>query len=347
MSRSVKSVLNVARRELSGYFSTPVAEATRMNTGKTMLDEKGYILDETFISGYPFPRPSGVHKGWQILYNFDKEYLNWDSYLSNTRGAGVNRNFKQDYKERGVLAEVKTNGRVSSPAPWFDSRAEKRGEQSVMLYNALAPRDEFGNGYSRTSYTDPDKDNNFLLYLNLIRRVRKLSASDTQDQAVGLDMCFDDDTGFDQDISRSSFPFEVKILEEREYLVPALSLDGSSWLDSKNKFLYRDLKFERRPVYVLELKELDSNYIYSKRILYIDQETFHLIFTMNYDQKGRLYRTYSLFPAFLPKMGVIAFFQDVQLDHIDIHSTFNDTMAYPAPFLNRRSMSIKQLMKAK
>lgn len=221
------------------------------------------------------------------------------------------------------------------------------GEKNTFVYEALAPRDEFGNAYSFTSYVDSDKPNNGLIYLNIIRRIRKMSSSDKQDQAVGLDICYDDDGGFDQSITHSSFPFEVKVLEDREYLVPAVTLDGSPWFDSKDKFLYKNLKFERRPVYVLELKELDSNYIYSKRILYIDQETFQLLFTMNYDQKGRLYRTYSIFMAFLPQMGVLNYFQECQLDHIDVHSTLGDAISYPAPFLSRRDVSIKRMMKGK
>ena len=329
------------------YLSMPAAEATKNNQGKTRLDDKGYIQDETYISGYPFPRPSGPQKGWQILYNFDKNYNEMDSAIFNPRAAGVNSNFKIDHQSSGYYALVKTSGRVLPPAPWFDARAKKMKEQSILVYEALAPRDEFGNAYSLTKYTDADKANNGMVYYNMIRRIRKISASDSQDQLIGSDACYDDDSGFSQGITRSSFPFEVKILEEREYLVPALTLDGSPWFDSKEKFLYKNIKFERRPVYVLELKELDSNYIYSKRILYIDKETFSLFLTMNYDQKGRLYRTYSIFQAFLPKMGLLTWFQDMQLDFIDTHSTIEDSMGYPAPFLNRRDLSVRRLMKGK
>jgi len=300
------------------YFSMPVAEATKMNTGKTKLDNKGYIIDETYVSGYPFPTPSGPQKGWQILYNYEKNYEDWDSYIAVTRGTGVNSKLKIDYRERGYYYRLKTNGRVMPPAPWFDARAERIDEQETFVYEALAPRDEFGNAYSSTSYVDADKADNFLIYFNLIRRIRKMSSSDSQDQAVGLDMAYDDDGGFGQSISRTDFPFEVKLLEEREYLVPAATLDGSPWFDSKDKFKYKNVKFERRPMYVLELKELNKNYLYSKRVLYIDQETFRLHFSMNYDPKGRLYRTYSIFMAFLPQMGVLNYFQDLQLDHIDV-----------------------------
>ena len=36
-----------------------------------------------------------------------------------------------------------------------------------------------------------------------------------------------------------------------------------------------NFEWERRPIYVVELTELDKSYVYSKRVLYIDKETFH------------------------------------------------------------------------
>jgi len=329
------------------YFPTPVSEATMENTGKTKLSDDGYIQQDTYINGYPFPRPSGPRKAWQILYNFSKKYSDWDSYIAITRGGGVNPKFKLDYSERGYVYNLKTNARVQSPAPWFDARAERMREEILSIYEAVAPRDEFGNAISTVAYTDPDKPSNGLIYLNMIRRVRKMSASDSQDQAVGVDMCYDDSFGFSQSITRSSFPFDVKIVEEREYLVPALTLDGAPWFDSKNNFLHKGLKFERRPVYVMEITELDPNYVYSKRIILVDRETFMIILTMNYDQKGRLYRSYSMFKAFLSKMGVINAFQELMGDHIDVHSTVSDVITYPTPFLTRRDVGIKRMMKGK
>ncbi len=63
--------------------------------------------------------------------------------------------------------------------------------------------------------------------------------------------------GFSQKISPDRYPYEYRVVEEREYLLPFASLDGSEWIDSRGKYQYRNLKFERRPVWVIELKQKD------------------------------------------------------------------------------------------
>lgn len=67
------------------YWALPIAEATKNNMGKTKLDDQGYIIDNTYVSGYPFPRPSGKFKVQQIMYNWVKRYSNGESlYLIET-----------------------------------------------------------------------------------------------------------------------------------------------------------------------------------------------------------------------------------------------------------------------
>ena len=92
------------------------------------------------------------------------------------------------------------------------------------------------------------------------------------------------------------------------------------------------MKFERRPCYVLELDQQDPNYVYSKRILYIDKETFLHYIVENYDQKGRLYRTWDHNLTFFPEMGAWA--QTWSLiairDHVDHHSTAYQPVSFPA-----------------
>ncbi len=44
------------------YWSLPISEATKKNLGKTKLDDKGYLVWQTWDAGYAFPRPSGPQK---------------------------------------------------------------------------------------------------------------------------------------------------------------------------------------------------------------------------------------------------------------------------------------------
>ena len=117
-----------------------------------------------------------------------------------------------------------------------------------------------------------------------------MSATDTQDQAVGQDLAFDDSGFLSQALRPDRYPFEVRLIDEREFLMPAYTLDGASYLDSKDGWKWKGLRFERRPMWVIEMNQLDRNYIYSKRVLYFDKETLVPHFQEMYDQKGRYYR---------------------------------------------------------
>jgi len=234
-----------------------------------------------------------------------------------------------------------------APLGWFDEVAERMGEERLNLTAPMSPRDEYGNVYWAVRYSDPKKESKLLIYYNLLRRIRKMSASDFQDQSVGSDQTYDDTDGFAQKISPDVYPYEYTIIDDREFLVPAPTVDGTPWMSSKEKYIMKDLKFERRPMWVLETKQLDQNYIYSKRIWYIDKETLDLWFIENYDQKGRLYRTYTTHWAFIPKMGLPTKFTDLMLDHIDVHSTYETIRSFPAYWMTRKDINVRSLLKMK
>ena len=87
----------------------------------------------------------------------------------------------------------------------------------------------------------------------------------------------------------------TKILSERIILQPiyperpALRIEGEQF----------HTKWEKRPVWVLEIRSLDSTYITSKRILYIDREHLKAIFAEHYDRRGNLWRSLERFDILL------------------------------------------------
>ena len=133
----------------------------------------------------------------------------------------------------------------------------------------------FGNVLSILNYTDTDKYDLFLLYINMLRRIRRMSATDSQDDVGGGDMIYEDLEFFDQKLSPKRFPYKFEVIAEREFLVPAhITQESATYIDSKKGMEWRNIEFERRPMYVVQLTQLDKNFVYGKRILYIDKETF-------------------------------------------------------------------------
>ncbi len=327
------------------YMSLPVIETTKKNLGQSKLDDQGYLLEETYRAGIPFPRPSGTFKARQIIYNWMKRYFAPENVYSLIHYKGYTKDLKEDFNSKAVIWNLRLHGRVSMPPyGWFDTRARKRGEISSVSYCNLSPRDLYGNIINMTLFRGWEDHDQLLLYIAQLRRIRKLSGTDTQDIVAGQDMIYDDYEGFSQKITPYRNPYTFELIGEREYLVPAYSVDGSEYF-SREGLEWKNLKFERRPCYVLLLTQLDRSYVYGKRVIYIDKETFKLIEILNYDQQGRLYRGAFAVHAWYPQSGSYVIYQGLETDHLDQHSTWAMIFGHPADWITRDHVSMRHMIK--
>ena len=58
--------------------------------------------------------------------------------------------------------------------------------------------------------------------------------------------------------------------------------------------------WEKRPVWVLEIKSLDRTYCFSKRIMYACMEHFKALYEEYYDRRGNLLRSWQDFKYMIP-----------------------------------------------
>ncbi len=330
------------------YWSLPICEMTKKSMGTTKLDKDGYIITESWPGGFPFPRPSGKFKAQQVFYNYVKRY----SYFGNNcsfmgRSLGIDKNLTVDFDSIYRLDTLRLSRRVTIPPfGWYDKRAEKNNEFKSMLTTMYSPRDVKGTVILTNQYENIDKFNQNMIYIPSLRRVRKMSSTDTQDPMSGQDIIYDDNEGFSQKISPTRYPYKFEIIAEREYLFP-MSTDGTEYIDSKDGYSLKNIKMERRPCYVVELTQEDSNYVYSKRKFYVDMETLMITgLILNYDQKGRLYRSNFTIFSFLPECGTLIAngAPTIQRDHIDLHSSCIQLFTPPA-FWDRKRFSMQRMMK--
>ena len=168
-----------------------------------------------------------------------------------------------------------------------------------------------------------------------------MSSTDTQDPMMGLDQIYDDMWGLNQKLSPKHFPYDYEVIGEREFLLPFAN--GTEYLTSDTLEL-KNLKMERRPMYVIQMTQLDSNYVYGKRIMYIDRELLTVVLTENYDQKGRLYRSNWYVDRFYKNMGALCRSLNYSRDHLDLHSTVGDYFFVPA-FFPREGVSMRSISK--
>jgi hypothetical protein len=328
------------------YLSPAYSQLTMKNLGKTKQDNQGYMEWKTYEGGIPWPKPSGTHKAMQIVYNQLNSQQGPDDMFVITLQHGFTKNLKMDYDGVAWGGQVRTHGRITPPTGWLDGRAQAQGEFRTRGFVFLSPRDNYGMVQGMTEYLDPDKWTNMKIYIPGLRRVRQLSTTDTQDINPGSDALYDDIMGFWQKMNPRIYPMAYKVIAEREYLVPSYVIEGSGYLSNPTKGVELvNFEWERRPIYVVELTELDKNYVYSKRVLYIDRETFHLHLSQQYDRRGRLYRTFHNISGFKPDAGFVdQGILQIMTDHIDMHSFINQCLIWPDPSrLNRDLGNIEAL----
>ena len=330
------------------YWALKIAQTTKNNEGKTKLDAEGYVEHTTWKGGFPFPKPSGPFKAQQIVYNalvFRRDRGEGNG-LSYGHVLGFDKKLKMDMDNKYNAAAMMVAGRsFLPPYGWYDEQAEKRGQLSFQTLNMLTPRDIAGMAMLFNYYLDAKKTDASMVYIPSLRRVRKMSATDTQDPIAGQDLINDDQSGFMQKLSPTRYPYKIELVEEREYLVAAPTLDGAEYVTSDG-LEFRGLKFERRPIYVVKMTQLDTNYVYSKRIFYIDKETFQFYQVENYDQKGRLYRTFWAYYQFKPDQGMFTWGGYLLYrDHVDLHS--NVVFSVDLSGVNSRQDIVSRLTKGR
>lgn len=333
------------------YWSLPVAEATKKNLGQTQLNSEGYYVSGTWKGGFPFPKPSGPQKAAQVIYNNNLGYTVTFSFGVNSIYMspllGFNSKMKIDNEGFMIIKHMGLQGRVTMPPfGYYDERAQKLDEIDLINLAWSAPRDLAGQVMQQTRYMDPEKPTLSLIYIPGLRRVRTLSGTDTQDPVGGQDVITDD---INPKFSSKNFPWKFEIVADREYLIPALSLDGSEYCTSeKEGYILKNIKMERRPMYVVKLTQKDENYVYSTRYFYVDKELFYVWFTESYDQRGRLYRTQYIAAAFYPEAGMIDYFvaPSTARDYIDLHSNVTIPFIFPAK-LDRSDIGVRGGIMAK
>jgi hypothetical protein len=235
---------------------------------------------------------------------------------------------------------------IFPPYGWFDKRAKKNGEYQAYVTTVLEPRANRGTVVLQYMYDDPNKMDPWMIYVPSLRRIRKMAATDTQDPTG--DMTYDDREHLVQKITPKKYPYKFDIIAEREYLMPVEYNTAKSWVDSKKGYTWREAQFMRRPCYVLQLTQLDNNYVYSKRIIYVDTENFMVCYSANYDQKGQLYRSQNQVYVFFKDIAQLGVYgvPSFQWDHIDVHCTYQMQLQLPSNF-SRRDFSLQALVRGK
>ena len=279
------------------YFEQRVIDATIKGKGKVRVNKETLQL-EGYNSGIPFVNPTDpLEMVWnQVLcMPHFAENVWFDPITATTynKARKVDSVWKANFGYYMVQGRLYTDVGPNNVSEYFLGHGEL--DRRVML--ATYPQDVKGTAFLRIKYWDVEKPDYFVSYLPGLKRIRVLSGSDAQDPILGSEMCWDTwGVESQKQPSKTVFPNAYKILGERIVLMPTYPSRPSLTIEGEQIIC----GWEKRPVWVLEIKSLDPTYVCSKRISYIDKEIFHIIYQDYYDRRGNLWRTWDDFKYLLP-----------------------------------------------
>jgi len=272
--------------------------ATEKYSAQVKLTPDGVLDENTYVAGRPFPLidmndPMAAIK---IMYNFERTQYFTDDLASRLFDAETGQITKEGAGKQGYHIErhfvfdnfriLKYVGRTEQePVPKMpnpDSVFFKGGS-----YPILEPFDLKGIGGLSYRYLDPKKYDDTWLYLPSLRRVRRLSTAQRSDALFGQDVDLDTVGGFAGQIPW----FDWKLLALR----PGLGVGHGKNLPAKPCEADGGVTFcddwELSKGYVVEATPKLAGYAYSKRLIFVDAETFYIPYTDMFDHRGELWKT--------------------------------------------------------
>jgi len=328
-------------------------EASRKYAGTARVGADNQLYD--WKAGVPFPEPRNAQEiVWNCYPTISRATSHDDLYFycwfGLCNGSKYEKHFIWNLFNRKYRA--RTDIPPLGDMPDFT-------ERGICLREAMfiaEPNEVRGFIHLRTRYWDMGKPDETYAYIPAIRRVRRLTGSDLTDPLLGSDVAPDNFEVWRQKLNSN---MKIRVLEHRDFLVAR----GYVGLENKPAYDYRkngpcyQVEWELRPHWVLEVMLNDPDYVYSKRMIYVDAVPldqggrYNAYWGENFDQKGRLWKANGYMAQALNKEGFGNIFNDAYMNCQTDHYTGMD--AVPATVkdfdktfpLNEEVFTVKGLLK--
>ncbi|MFN2375243.1 MAG: ankyrin repeat domain-containing protein [Candidatus Binatia bacterium] len=271
--------------------SLPAAFAQATETYSARVYQQGWTL-KNYVAGLPIPTidlthpQAGRHLIWNVEAAASVDDLHITQVECDTAAIGTNANgivVERNFKSRGMYRLGFAGRWQAEPKPLLEPNRDAVRFKEVV-FGLVEPMDQRGNGWASFRYLADDKPMDTWLYLAQLRRVRRLPPAQRSEPLLGQDIDADSVAGF----AAPAESFEWRILGERTILSPFHADDSpAEWSAPPWNYL-PDTPWEPRKVWELEGTPKDAAYAYSKRLLYVDQETYRIVASNLYDRRGEL-----------------------------------------------------------
>jgi len=317
----VEPVKITIQEKTSNPVPAPFLEATAKNKGKYSLDSEGYITGGEYkdIVGFPFPDPDPSDKDFAIkfMWNFDYRYKLDDMY-------GMFMNYEKRKGESTVVSTVESwqlsfqNRMYLDPKPLYET---SNGLRSVNFLRNVSPPVQKNFMTLLIRYIDQKAQDATFLYLPSMRRTLRGEAGQRSTPIQSSTQAPDD---FEGGFAGRIPEFTYKYLGEKKIIGLAdAKLGYKDMLKVKADMIPVESKgWEVKDVYIFEITPKDPKYPMSKKVIYIDKESYWPYYCAGWDRAGALWKVWQTavtkqpnaagapFPYFKGMLGV-----DIQLGY--------------------------------
>lgn len=255
------------------------------NTAKCAVGAKtanGGRSMEGCHAGIPFPIPK---TGYEVMWN----------HLVRFQGVAYNVKYRNWNIDASGRPSVSTEGSIVQEYPYWDAEKAASGVSYKQRITYTGPARRAGEAMMIIDPLDyATSDRRAWQYLPGQRRVKIAPdfAFDTPNPGTGGTSTFDDVFLFLGSMDR----FDFNLVGKKEMYVPyntyrmAFASNKDDLL--KPKFLNPDqVRWEQHRVWVVEAKLREGKrHIYSKRTFYIDEDSWAIVASDQYDARGQLFR---------------------------------------------------------
>jgi hypothetical protein len=275
-------------------------KATQDFVGSAQLGPDGSLTNHR--AGQPFPMGSidcqgDPEAGVKLIWNFVHR---WE-------GFGARASFQYTYWDRGEKRPISYQGTTTAwllkyrPEPHFrenEGDVFPREKRAVVVgFEVDEPAEARGTRTLTYRYNDSfgpvesAKPEDTWIYSREVRRVRKITQSQRASAVAGTDFSFDDLFSF------SGLPaqYRWRCLEERTVLAPMNTRVKGYPYEGQPDYGPSGLSFandrwELRNAVIIEMMPRDEEHPYSKKVIWLDRQTFEPLYSFAYDRAGALWK---------------------------------------------------------
>jgi hypothetical protein len=257
--------------------------ATKQYASQVKIVANGEL--EGYVTGLPFPQldasdsQAGLKAAWNLRHrDFGDVVQVWNNFRLVTESGAAEREIENYYVVHYGMHRPVTNG--NNPNKW-----EGDGVLYKEFFHILAPFDLKNSMSIKLRYVRDHVNDDNWLYSPASRKIRKMIIK--QDEASY-------DSGF---LNEDFFGYwgyvracNWKFLGTRQMLAPVGARVASTTFGGRGNWYPTD-PWELREMIELECTPAAHGHMYSKRVLYIDQQMFVPVYVLFYDQNGKHQKT--------------------------------------------------------